>query len=179
MARAYAEPMSFLPWTHAREPCKILTTHHAAVPRRSVACRHACLMTLGGLRRFGTIRLARNRATGETLAVKVPSVRDPHTSSSRPAVVVVEPRVCRGILRSASSKSPLILQFLAQVLSKSRPQQARARTVGKLLREAECLARVQTCDNVVSLRGIFEDASSAYLVMEHCSGGDLEQLLEV
>ena len=65
------------------------------------------------------------------------------------------------------------------MLSKSRPQQTRSRTVSKLLREAECLARVQTCDNVVSLRGIFEDASSAYLVMDHCSGGDLEQLLEV
>jgi len=72
-----------------------------------------------------------------------------------------------------------IPELSAQVLSKSRPQQARARTVGKLLREAECLARVQSCDNVVTLRGIFEDASSAYLVMEHCSGGDLEQLLEV
>jgi calcium/calmodulin-dependent protein kinase I len=83
---------------------------------------------------FGTIRLARHRLTGESVAIKV--------------------------------------------LSKSRPQQTRARTVGKLLREAECLARVQSCDNVVSLRGIFEDSSSAYLVMDHCSGGDLEQLLE-
>lgn len=66
-----------------------------------------------------------------------------------------------------------------QVLSKVRPQQTRARTASKLLREVECLARVQSCENVIPLRGIFEDSSNAYLVMDHCTGGDLEQLLEV
>lgn len=83
---------------------------------------------------FGTIRLARHRVTGESVAIKV--------------------------------------------LSKMRPQQTRARTASKLLRELECLARVQSCESVIELRGIFEDTSSAYLVMEHCTGGDLEQLLE-
>ena len=84
---------------------------------------------------FGTIRLAKHRGTGDSVAIKV--------------------------------------------LSKMRPQQTRARTASKLLREVECLARVQSCESVITLRGIFEDSSSAYLVMDHCTGGDLEQLLEV
>ena len=66
-----------------------------------------------------------------------------------------------------------------QVLSKMRPQQTRARTASKLLREVDCLARVQSCENVIGLLGTFEDSSTAYVVMDHCTGGDLEQLLEV
>lgn len=71
------------------------------------------------------------------------------------------------------------LSVRAQVLSKSRPGQSRERTAGKLRREAECMATVQECDGVVSLRGLFEDHNSAYFVMDHCTGGDLEQLVQV
>ena len=73
----------------------------------------------------------------------------------------------------------LTLFCALQVLSKSRPGQSRERTAGKLRREAECMAAVQECDGVVSLRGLFEDVNSAYFVMDHCSGGDLEQLVQV
>lgn len=38
---------------------------------------------------------------------------------------------------------------------------------------------VQECEGVVELKGLFEDLNSAYFVMEHCSGGDLEQLVQV
>ena len=41
------------------------------------------------------------------------------------------------------------------------------------------MATVQECDGVVSLRGLFEDHNSAYFVMDHCTGGDLEQLVQV
>lgn len=49
----------------------------------------------------------------------------------------------------------------------------------KLRREAECMVAVQECDGVVRLKGLFEDATSAYFVLEQCSGGDLEQLIAV
>lgn len=38
---------------------------------------------------------------------------------------------------------------------------------------------VQECEGVVELKGLFEDLNSAYFVMEHCTGGDLEQLVQV
>lgn len=57
--------------------------------------------------------------------------------------------------------------------------QSKARTAGKLAREADCMAAVQDCDGVVRLRGLFEDGSSAYMVMDHCTGGDLEELVQV
>ena len=120
---------------------------------------------------------AHRRERGHQGIVGVGIRRQLPTSS---CLLNTRPLLCPAIVRFGPTPTALLIcRCPLQVLSKSRPQQTRARTVGKLLREAECLARVQTCDNVVSLRGIFEDASSAYLVMDHCSGGDLEQLLEV
>lgn len=58
-------------------------------------------------------------------------------------------------------------------------QQSKARTAGKLAREADCMAAVQDCEGVVRLRGLYEDASSAYMVLDHCTGGDLEELVQV
>lgn len=57
--------------------------------------------------------------------------------------------------------------------------QSKGRTAGKLAREADCMAAVQDCDGVVRLRGLYEDATSAYMVMDHCTGGDLEELVQV
>jgi hypothetical protein len=41
------------------------------------------------------------------------------------------------------------------------------------------MAAVQDCEGVVRLRGLYEDASSAYMVLDHCTGGDLEELVQV
>lgn len=68
-------------------------------------------------------------------------------------------------------KADMVLCFAAK--------QSKARTAGKLAREADCMAAVQDCEGVVRLRGLYEDASSAYMVLDHCTGGDLEELVQV
>jgi len=41
------------------------------------------------------------------------------------------------------------------------------------------MGSIQDCGNVVGLHGVYEDDAQVYLVMELCSGGDLERVLEV
>jgi len=48
-----------------------------------------------------------------------------------------------------------------------------------LQREVEQLNRLADCEHIVKLQAKFEDDGFAYLVMEHCSGGDLDHLLDV
>lgn len=82
-----------------------------------------------------------------------------------------------GTIRLAQSKETSDT-FAVKVLSKARPGQSRQRTATKLLREACCMSVVQECEGVVQLKGLFEDMNSAYFVMERCTGGDLEQLVQ-
>ncbi len=53
------------------------------------------------------------------------------------------------------------------------------KTLAKLQREVEQLNRLADCEHIVKLQAKFEDDGFAYLVMEHCSGGDLDHLLDV
>lgn len=79
-----------------------------------------------------------------------------------------------------SHQEPQCLQYLRRQKSDVYLlPQTKARTAGKLAREADCMAAVQDCEGVVRLRGLYEDASSAYVVMDHCAGGDLEELVQV
>ena len=49
----------------------------------------------------------------------------------------------------------------------------------KIRKEVELMASIQDCGNVVGLHGVYEDDAQVYVVMELCSGGDLERILEV
>lgn len=49
----------------------------------------------------------------------------------------------------------------------------------KIRKEIELMGSIQECNNVVRLHGVYEDDLQVYLVMELCSGGDLERILEV
>lgn len=66
-----------------------------------------------------------------------------------------------------------------KILAKSRAKQAREKTLAKVQREAKLLSRVQECSGAARFLGKFEDQDFAYMVLELCQGGDLEQLLEV
>lgn len=49
----------------------------------------------------------------------------------------------------------------------------------KIRKEVELMGSIQDCGNVVGLHGVYEDDVQVYVVMELCSGGDLERVLEV
>ena len=49
----------------------------------------------------------------------------------------------------------------------------------KIRKEVELMGSIQDCGNVIGLHGVYEDDAQVYLVMELCSGGDLERVLEV
>ena len=49
----------------------------------------------------------------------------------------------------------------------------------KIRKEVELMGSIQDCGNVVGLHGVYEDDAQVYVVMELCSGGDLERILEV
>ena len=49
----------------------------------------------------------------------------------------------------------------------------------KIRKEVELMASIQDCGNVIGLHGVYEDDAQVYVVMELCSGGDLERILEV
>lgn len=70
-------------------------------------------------------------------------------------------------------------QYAVKIMSKTRAKQSRDKTLLKLQREVEQLNSLAKCEHVVKLEAKFEDDGFAYLVMEHCSGGDLDKLLEV
>ena len=70
-------------------------------------------------------------------------------------------------------------QVAVKIMSKTRAKQTRDKTVAKLQREVEQLDSLAHCEHVVKLQAKFEDDGFAYLVMEHCSGGDLDNLLQV
>lgn len=53
------------------------------------------------------------------------------------------------------------------------------KTMKKIRKEVELMGSIQDCGNVVGLHGVYEDDAQVYLVMELCSGGDLERVLEV
>ncbi len=53
------------------------------------------------------------------------------------------------------------------------------KTMKKIRKEVELMDSIQDCGNVVGLHGVYEDDAQVYLVMELCSGGDLERVLEV
>ena len=66
-----------------------------------------------------------------------------------------------------------------KVVPKLRGQQTREKVLRKLAGEADYLMRVQECLGVVQLYETFEDAEKVFFVCELCSGGDLEQIVEV
>lgn len=70
-------------------------------------------------------------------------------------------------------------QVAVKIMSKKRAKQTKDKTVAKLQREVEQLDSLAHCEHVVKLQAKFEDDGFAYLVMEHCSGGDLDHLLQV
>ncbi len=70
-------------------------------------------------------------------------------------------------------------QVAVKILAKSRAKQAREKTLAKVNREATLLAGVQQCTGIARFLGKYEDQDFAYMVLELCQGGDLEQLLEV
>lgn len=70
-------------------------------------------------------------------------------------------------------------QVAVKIMSKTRAKQTRDKTVAKLQREVDQLNSLARCEHVVKLQGKFEDDGFAYLVMEHCGGGDLDQLIQV
>lgn len=49
----------------------------------------------------------------------------------------------------------------------------------KIRKEIELMGSIQDNGNVIRLHGVYEDDAQVYLVMELCSGGDLERVLEV
>lgn len=49
----------------------------------------------------------------------------------------------------------------------------------KIRKEVDVMGKIQDCAAVVGLRGVHEDDAQVYVVMELCSGGDLERILEV
>ena len=49
----------------------------------------------------------------------------------------------------------------------------------KIRKEIELMGSIQECGNVIRLHGVYEDDAQVYVVMELCSGGDLERVLEV
>ena len=53
------------------------------------------------------------------------------------------------------------------------------KTMKKIRKEVELMGSIQDCGNVIGLHGVYEDDAQVYLVMELCSGGDLERVLEV
>ena len=70
-------------------------------------------------------------------------------------------------------------QVAVKIMSKTRAKQTKDKTLAKLQREVEQLNSLADCEHVVKLQAKFEDDGFAYLVMEHCSGGDLDHLLDV
>lgn len=49
----------------------------------------------------------------------------------------------------------------------------------KIRKEVDLMGTIQECCNVIGLHGVYEDDEKVYVVMELCSGGDLERVLEV
>ena len=70
-------------------------------------------------------------------------------------------------------------QVAVKIMSKTRAKQTKDKTLAKVQREVEQLNSLADCEHVVKLQAKFEDDGFAYLVMEHCSGGDLDHLLDV
>ena len=66
-----------------------------------------------------------------------------------------------------------------KVVPKVRGKQSREKVLRKLAGEADYLMRVQEGLGVVQLFETFEDAEKVYFVCELCSGGDLENVVEV
>jgi len=65
-----------------------------------------------------------------------------------------------------------------KVLSKTRPKVDPQRVMWKLLNEIQLLGSVQSCPNVVRFHEVMEDDDRMYLVMDVCTGGTLQDLLE-
>lgn len=65
-----------------------------------------------------------------------------------------------------------------KVLPKQRNKLTKERTLEKVVRETDILERLQSCRSVVQLEDCFEDESSVSLIMELCSGGDLQKHVE-
>eukprot|EP00955_Chlamydomonas_euryale_P012463 134264-Chlamydomonas_euryale.AAC.3 len=63
-------------------------------------------------------------------------------------------------------------------MQKTRANQSRDITIGKVQREAAALLRAQRCPTVVRMLGRFEDAEGVQIVMELCKGGDLRRHVE-
>ena len=70
-------------------------------------------------------------------------------------------------------------QVAVKIMAKTRAKQTKDKTLAKLQREVEMLNSLGNSEHIVKLQAKFEDKDFAYLVMEHCSGGDLDHLLEV
>lgn len=60
-----------------------------------------------------------------------------------------------------------------------RGKLTREKTLEKIWREVDMLTRLQRCKGAVRLLGCFEDANHVMLVMELCTGGDLQQYVDV
>lgn len=69
-------------------------------------------------------------------------------------------------------------QYAVKVLPKARAGHKARDTLANIRKEVSNWSAVQHCSFVVKLEGCYEDDSSAYIVQEVCSGGDLHQLLE-
>lgn len=65
-----------------------------------------------------------------------------------------------------------------KLLPKIRGKLSKEKTMKKIRKEVELMASIQDCGNVIGLHGVYEDDAQVYVVMELCSGGDLERILE-
>lgn len=65
-----------------------------------------------------------------------------------------------------------------KLLPKVRGKLSKEKTMKKIRKEVELMGSIQDCGNVIGLHGVYEDDAQVYLVMELCSGGDLERVLE-
>lgn len=65
-----------------------------------------------------------------------------------------------------------------KLLPKIRGKLSKEKTMKKIRKEVELMGSIQDCGNVVGLHGVYEDDVQVYVVMELCSGGDLERVLE-
>lgn len=69
-------------------------------------------------------------------------------------------------------------ELAVKLLPKVRGKLSKEKTLRKVRKEIELLARVQECGSVVHLHGVYESECHIYIVMELCLGGDLERILE-
>lgn len=72
-----------------------------------------------------------------------------------------------------------VVQVAVKILPKLRKKLSKERTLKKICQEVEVTALLQGCGNVVDFHAVYEDDEYVYLVLELCTGGDLEGLLKV